>query len=60
MMDHVGIQVDDFAASRRFYDVVLEPLGYRVLMDVGPALGYGADHAVFWISAATSSLQPLD
>ena len=56
MMDHVGIQVDDFAASRRFYDTVLEPLGYRVLMDVGPALGYGKDHPVFWIGAATDRI----
>ena len=56
MMDHVGIQVDDFAASRRFYDTVLEPLGYRRLMDVGPALGYGQDHPVFWIGAATDRI----
>lgn len=53
VMDHVGIQVADLAASRRFYDVVLEPLGYRMLMDMGPAIGFGADHAVFWISALT-------
>ena len=52
-MDHVGIQVDDLAAARRFYDTVLETLGYRMLLDVGPAVGYGADHPVFWIGAAT-------
>ena len=59
-MDHVGIQVDDLAASRQFYDTVLAPLGYQVLMDVGPALGYGpatdqgsGQHAVFWISTTT-------
>jgi len=56
MMDHVGVQVEDLAASRRFYDTVLAPLGYRVLMDVGPALGYGADHAVFWISTVTAQV----
>jgi catechol 2,3-dioxygenase-like lactoylglutathione lyase family enzyme len=57
MMDHVGIQVDDLARSRHFYDAVLQPLGYRVLMDVGPALGYGAvDHPVFWISRATDPI----
>ena len=52
-MDHVGIQVDDFDRSRRFYDAVLQPLGLRVLMDVGPALGYGDDHPFFWIGRAT-------
>jgi len=56
-MDHVGIQVDDLAASRQFYDTVLAPLGYRVLADVGPALGYGGEHhAVFWISTATDAV----
>lgn len=57
MMDHVGIQVDDLAAARRFYDAVLAPLGYRALMDVGPAVGYGADrHAEFWIGTATDPI----
>ncbi len=60
MMDHVGIQVDDLAVARAFYDAVLEPLGYQVLMDVGPALGYGAPgphaHAVFWIGTATDPI----
>ncbi len=56
MMDHVGIQVDDLAAARRFYDAVLETLGYRVLLDVGPAVGYGAGHPTFWIGAATDRI----
>jgi catechol 2,3-dioxygenase-like lactoylglutathione lyase family enzyme len=56
MMDHVGIQVDDLRLARRFYDAVLQPLGYRVLMDVGPALGYGDDHPVFWIGTATDPI----
>jgi catechol 2,3-dioxygenase-like lactoylglutathione lyase family enzyme len=56
MMDHVGIQVDDLEAARRFYDAVLEPLGYRPLMDVGPAVGYGDAHAVFWIGTATDQI----
>ena len=56
MMDHVGIQVDDLAGARRFYDAVLEALGYRMLRDVGPAIGYGADHPVFWIGAATDRI----
>ncbi|HEY5821954.1 MAG TPA: VOC family protein [Propionibacteriaceae bacterium] len=56
MMDHVGIQVDDLAASRRFYDAVLATIGYRVLMDFGPAIGYGDHHAVFWIGTATDPI----
>jgi catechol 2,3-dioxygenase-like lactoylglutathione lyase family enzyme len=30
VFDHVGIRVSDRAASRRFYEQVLEPLGHRV------------------------------
>lgn len=30
MFDHVGISVSDRAASRRFYDTVLAPLGHRL------------------------------
>jgi len=55
-MDHVGIQADDLDLARRFYDAVLQPLGYRVLMDVGPALGYGDEHPAFWISRATDPI----
>ena len=56
-MDHVGIQVDDLDAARRFYDAVLAPLGYRALSDFGVAVGYGDDHPVFWIGRATD---PVD
>ena len=58
MIDHFGIQVDDLAAARAFYDTILEPLGYVVVMDVGPALGYGREgaHPVFWIGAATDPI----
>jgi catechol 2,3-dioxygenase-like lactoylglutathione lyase family enzyme len=52
VLDHVGMQCTDLVASAAFYDVVLEPLGGRRLMDFGSAIGYGAPpHADFWISA---------
>jgi catechol 2,3-dioxygenase-like lactoylglutathione lyase family enzyme len=52
MLDHVGFQCADLAASAAFYDAVLAPLGGRRLMDFQVALGYGAgDHADFWIGA---------
>ena len=30
VIDHVGVNVKDYAVSRRFYEQALEPLGYRV------------------------------
>ena len=49
MLDHVGIQCTDLAASATFYDTVLAPLGITRLMDFKVALGYGGDHSDFWI-----------
>ncbi len=52
MLDHVGIQCADLAASAAFYDVALEPLGGQRVMDFGVAIGYGTpDRPDFWISA---------
>ncbi len=51
MIDHFGINCADLEASKRFYDTVLEPLGYTRQMDVGVGVGYGRDgHPSFWIS----------
>lgn len=49
MLDHVGFQCSDLAASAAFYDAALAPLGVRRLMDFKVAIGYGGDHAAFWI-----------
>jgi catechol 2,3-dioxygenase-like lactoylglutathione lyase family enzyme len=49
MLDHVGIQCTDLAASATFYDTVLAPLGITRLMDFKVALGYGGDRPDFWI-----------
>lgn len=49
MIDHVGFQCRDLAASAAFYDAVLAPLGGARLMDFKVAIGYGTDHADFWI-----------
>jgi catechol 2,3-dioxygenase-like lactoylglutathione lyase family enzyme len=49
VLDHVGFQCADLAASASFYDAVLAPLGGRRLLDFKVAIGYGTDHADFWI-----------
>ncbi|MEU7901752.1 VOC family protein [Actinoplanes sp. NPDC049118] len=54
MLDHVGIQCADLAASAAFYDAVLAPLGLRRLMDFEVAMGYGAERPDFWIGVFDS------
>jgi len=50
MIDHLGINCTDVAASAAFYDRVLDVLGHRRIMDFGEAIGYGTDKAEFWLS----------
>ena len=51
VLDHVGMQCSDMAASAAFYDAVLAPLGAGRIMDFGEAIGYGfPPHPDFWIS----------
>lgn len=37
------------ARARRFYDAVLEPLGYRCLSEDAGTLGYGSGKVALWI-----------
>jgi catechol 2,3-dioxygenase-like lactoylglutathione lyase family enzyme len=53
MLDHVGLNVRDYTASRAFYEQALAPLGYRVVMDFPQwhAAGFGSDEKpTFWLS----------
>jgi catechol 2,3-dioxygenase-like lactoylglutathione lyase family enzyme len=51
MIDHLGLQCADLAASAAFYDAVLAPLGGQRVMDLGEAIGYGVPpRPEFWIS----------
>ena len=54
MIAHVSIGVRDLEKSKRFYDTVLAPLGYRC---VRPAkalngYGYGRDTIALWVVSA--------
>jgi catechol 2,3-dioxygenase-like lactoylglutathione lyase family enzyme len=50
MLDHLSIQCSDAAASSRFYDTVLAPLGGKRVMEFGDVIGYGVPPMPdFWI-----------
>jgi len=57
MLDHVGIEVSDFARSKAFYEAALEPLGIGLMMEPAEgAAGFGKDtehgpKPFFWIYA---------
>ena len=51
-LDHIGVEVKDYAASKAFYEQALAPLGMKVVMEPAPgAAGFGADFPFFWIFA---------
>ena len=57
MLDHVGIQVADVAASAAFYEAVLAPLGFSKQMDFGQAIGFGTpEKPSFWIGLKTTEM----
>jgi catechol 2,3-dioxygenase-like lactoylglutathione lyase family enzyme len=57
MLDHLSIQCNDAAASARFYDAVLAPLGGRRILDFGEVIGYGTDRPTFWIAPRSDVIE---
>jgi catechol 2,3-dioxygenase-like lactoylglutathione lyase family enzyme len=49
-IDHVSIPVRDLAASARFYEAVLAPLGYAKLREASGTVGFGKKFAEFWLN----------
>ena len=59
---HVSIQCAVPAASKAFYDAVLEPLGSKALREFGDHIGYGDPKAGpdFWIGPVNTPGGPHD
>ncbi|HSD01629.1 MAG TPA: VOC family protein [Gaiellales bacterium] len=52
MIDHIGLTVSDYSASRDFYSAALAPLGYSLMMEPVPGVGgFGREAPQFWIAA---------
>ena len=58
MIDHVSIGVRDMTKAARFYDAVLEPLGYRCLSPGDASAGYGKSAVALWLSVTDSPVRP--
>jgi catechol 2,3-dioxygenase-like lactoylglutathione lyase family enzyme len=57
MIDHIGLEVGDYEASRSFYSGGLQPLGYELLMEPDETVGgFGAQGKPdFWIVGGSPS-----
>ena len=55
MIDHIGIEVSDYQKAKQFYEKILAPLGYKLVMEVEGFAGFGqplqenAAIAAFWL-----------
>ena len=59
MIDHFNLSISDLEPSQRFYERVLEPLGYHFLIRDGAAAGFGRDVWSFGIVVAVPPLPRL-
>jgi catechol 2,3-dioxygenase-like lactoylglutathione lyase family enzyme len=59
VLDHLSLQCDDVAASRRFFERLLEPLGVGVAMDFGDVLGFAGPDGQprFWLGPSRGGVQ---
>lgn len=58
ILDHVSLVVSDYARSKAFYEKALAPLGIKLIMEFGPAGGFGrGQKPEFWIGTGPASFQ---
>lgn len=43
MLHHISLPVSDLQASKALYDAIMEPIGYRCVVAVDSAIGYGVE-----------------
>ncbi len=57
-IDHLSLNVTDYARARAFYDKALAPLGITMIMEFGNVCGYGRGNKPdFWIGGGKADFQ---
>lgn len=58
ILDHITLNVSDYARSKRFYEQALAPLDVKVIMEYGQACGMGrGSKPDFWLGVGPTSFQ---
>lgn len=60
MIDHVSIAVRDLAVSARFYELILQPLGYTQLAEHPARVAFGAKYPELWLNARPATAPNAD
>ncbi|HML93924.1 MAG TPA: VOC family protein [Thermodesulfobacteriota bacterium] len=59
IIDHIGIRVSDYEASKEFYLKALAPLGYGIVMEFEGVAGFGIHgKPEFWIGRGDGTVRP--
>jgi catechol 2,3-dioxygenase-like lactoylglutathione lyase family enzyme len=58
MLDHMTLTVSDLDVSRPFYEAILAPLGYRVLMEFEGMCGFGDTKPYLWMKQGSPATTP--
>ena len=58
LLDHITLNVSDYARSKAFYEEALAPLGVKAIMEYGEACGFGRERKPdFWIGKGPTTFQ---
>jgi catechol 2,3-dioxygenase-like lactoylglutathione lyase family enzyme len=50
IVGHVGIEVSNLSNSKKFYNALLEGLGFKVIMDTEDGVGFSNQNFSVWVS----------
>lgn len=60
MIDHIGMDVQDYETSKAFYQAALAPLGYQLVMEVQGWAAFGiGGKPDFWIQGGKRAMPRL-
>ena len=60
ILDHIGLSVSDYPASKAFFTAALEPLGIALVMEVEGWAGFGRKGwPQFWFGAGDGARKPM-
>lgn len=51
MIDHLSLGVSDLERSAALYEAMLEPLGYRRIVDMDARVGFGKRYPEVWLNS---------
>jgi len=55
IVGHVGIEVSNLKSSKKFYETLLEALGFNIIMDTDDGVGFSNQNFSIWVGELQES-----